>query len=195
MGGSVYAAKPTPSFRRMMVFIDGENLVFNYQKLLKNGNIPKNSVKHLTDVYVWEKDSILKPGLHEIIRAHYYTYATGSDEKINEINNEIKELEYERPKNTILPNYLYPVIFKKEKKQAKSKGVDIQMTVDILMHVYYSNIDTVYLIAGDGDYLPIISETIRAGKQVYLAFFLMGLNKRLKERVDQFHQLDEVYFQ
>ena len=34
------------------------------------------------------------------------------------------------------------------------------------------NIDTVYLIAGDGDYLPIISEVIRMGKQVYLAAFL-----------------------
>ena len=46
------------------------------------------------------------------------------------------------------------------------------MTVDILSQIYLDNIDTVYLIAGDGDYLPIISEVIRMGKQVYLAAFL-----------------------
>jgi len=63
-------------------------------------------------------------------------------------------------------------LFSKKKKEAKSKGVDIQMTVDILSQIYLDNIDTVYLIAGDGDYLPIISEVIRMGKQVYLAAFL-----------------------
>jgi len=68
--------RPMPSFRRMMVFIDGENIVFCYQRLLEKGFSPKDSVKHLRDVYVWEENSIINPGLHDIIRANYYTYAS-----------------------------------------------------------------------------------------------------------------------
>lgn len=44
------------------------------------------------------------------------------------------------------------------------------MTVDILSNVYQDNLDTVFLVAGDGDYLPLIKEIRRFGKQIYLAF-------------------------
>lgn len=184
-----------PSFRRMMVFVDGENIVFNYQKLLKEGRISTTAVQHEPDVYAWEPSSILSPGLHEVIRVNYYTYTTGNEERIDKIINEIKSLTFTKHNASTLPNYIYPTVFKKAKKSAQSKGVDIQMTVDILSQVYNNNVDTVYLIAGDGDYLPIINEVIRMGKQVYLAAFSAGLNKKLKYKVDQFHLLDDLYFQ
>lgn len=184
-----------PSFRRMMVFVDGENVVLNYQRSLDEGGYsPKDSVKHLRDVWVWEENSIINPGLHNIIRANYYTYATGSEDHINDIKNEIKSLSYRKHGDSPLPNHLYPTVFKKAKKEAKSKGVDIQMTVDILSQIYLDNIDTVYLIAGDGDYLPIILEIIRMGKQIYLSAFSKGLNPKLEHKVDQFHLLDDIYF-
>ena len=187
-------SRPMPSFRRMMVFIDGENIVMNYQKLLDERSSPKDSVKHLQDVYVWEENSIINPGLHNIIRAHYYTYAIGSEEKIHEIENEIKKLWYQNNQYSSLPQHLYPIIFKKAKKEAQTKGVDIQMTIDILSQIYQDNIDTVYLVAGDGDYIPIISEVIRMGKQIYLSAFSNGLNPKLEHKVDQFNLLDDIYF-
>ncbi|WP_379978074.1 NYN domain-containing protein [Dokdonia ponticola] len=70
----------------------------------------------------------------------------------------------------------------------------IKMTVDILSHLYNDNFDTLYLVAGDGDYLPLIKEVIRRGKLVYLAFFSRGLNKELLNHVDKYICLDEVYF-
>ncbi|MBP2031209.1 uncharacterized LabA/DUF88 family protein [Methanohalophilus levihalophilus] len=188
-------SQPTPSYRRMMVFVDGENLVFNYQSSLKNGRRPTPSVQHEQDVFVWNINSVINPQLHEIIRANYYTYFTGSDETYEVIVDKIKNLAYMKPDKSRLPNNLYPVVFKKPKKSAQSKGVDIQMTVDILSQVYNNNIDTVYLFAGDGDYLPIIKEAIRMGKQVYLAAFSHGLNKKLVNKVDQFHLLDNIYFE
>lgn len=194
MTQAVVKQRPMPAFRRMMVFIDGENIVFSYQKLLKKKGLSKDSVKHLTNTYAWEENSIKNPGLHNIIRANYYTYATGSDEIIKGINTKIKSLSYKAHTDSPLPNYLYPVVFKKEKQEAKSKGVDIQMTVDILSNIYQDNIDTVYLIAGDGDYLPIIDEAIRMGKQIYLSAFSEGLNPKLKHKVDQFYLLDDIYF-
>ena len=190
----IQGARPMPSFRRMMVFIDGENIVFSYEKLVEDGYSPKDSVEHSPDVYVWEENSIKNPGLHNIVRANYYTYATGSEEKINRIKTEIRSLSYQKHSDSPLPNYLYPIVFKKEKKTAQTKGVDIQMTVDILSQIYHDNIDTVYLIAGDGDYLPIISETIRMGKQIYMSAFSKGLNPKLEHKVDQFYLLDDIYF-
>ena len=187
-------SRSVPAFRRMMVFVDGENVVFNYQMLLKD-NRSRDSVKHKKDVYVWEPRSIINQGLHEIIRVNYYTYATGSDESIDEIKNEIKSLVFTKHTDSKLPDHLFPIVFKKSKKSAQSKGVDIQMTVDILSQIYSDNVDTVYLIAGDGDYLPIIDEVIRMGKQIYLAAFSAGLNKKLEHRVDQFSLLDDTYFQ
>ena len=186
--------RPMPAFRRMMAFIDGENIVFSYLRLLEKGHSPKDSVKHLDNFYVWEENSIKNPGLHNIIRANYYTYATGSEGRIKEINTEIKSLSFKKHTDSPLPNYLYPVVFKKEKQGAQSKGVDIQMTVDILSNIYRDNIDTVYLIAGDGDYLPIIDEAIRMGKQIYLSAFSEGLNPKLEHKVDQFYLLDDIYF-
>jgi uncharacterized LabA/DUF88 family protein len=51
------------------------------------------------------------------------------------------------------------------------------------------------LVTGDGDFLPIIKEAIRHGKQVYLAAFSTGLNKKLLNHVDHFIDLDKVYFE
>lgn len=69
------------------------------------------------------------------------------------------------------------------------------MTVDILKHTYLDNLDTVFLISGDGDYLPLIEEVIRNGKQIYLASFSNGLNEDLLNKVDLYIDLDPVYFQ
>ena len=55
---SVYSPTSVPSYRRMMVFIDGENLVFSFQKLKEKGLKPIDQVEHLKDVYVWHPGSI-----------------------------------------------------------------------------------------------------------------------------------------
>ena len=59
-----------PPHRRMMVFIDGENLAFNYQSTLRNNQslFPTADVKHLEDTYVWHPNSIYN-SKHEILRA------------------------------------------------------------------------------------------------------------------------------
>ena len=85
-------------------------------------------------------------------------------------------------------------IFKKNRKDQKSKGVDIKMVVDILSHSHQNNVDLVYLISGDGDYKPVIEEVIRQGKRVWIAAFSNGLNPSLKLLADNFINLDNVFF-
>ena len=129
--------------RRMMVFADGKNMVFNYQSTLKNTDLkPSLGLRHLEDTYVWHPDSFNFSG-YEVIRFIYYTFGIGDDTKIEEIKGQIKNLTYSKDKDSILPFYLRPSVFKKAKQGKKTKGVDIQMTEDILSNVYYDNVDTV----------------------------------------------------
>lgn len=184
---------PTPNFRRLMVFIDGENLVFSFEKMLKDGLIPRNNTIHEKNIFAWNENTI-DPKMFEVLRVTLYTYAVGSDEVIESTNQKNKELTFNKVISSALPINITPIVFKKNKKNKKTKGVDIKMTVDILTHCYNDNLDTVMIVAGDGDYLPIIEEAKRMGKQVYLAFFSKGLNNHLIYNVDKYISLDDIYF-
>ena len=191
-----------PSLGRMMVFVDGENLVQRFQAMVSEGRELREDAKiaHEKDIYVWAPHLSVKPGLNLVIRANYYTYAFGDNERIQQIKDEIKALQsgqYSDPRIQWVGgaplNSLYPVVFKKERGK-KAKGVDIQLTVDILSNVYKDNVDSIYLISGDGDYKPVIEEAIRHGKHVYVAALSSGLNQELKYIADKFIDLDPYYF-
>jgi uncharacterized LabA/DUF88 family protein len=185
-----------PACRRAMVFIDGENLVFCYQSMLRNGrqHRDESDVTHIEDVLIWCSRFLPSVGLSEILRATYYTYAVGSNEKLDQIRDTIKGLQFSTHTNSRLPNTLTPQVFKKDKQSAKTKGVDIQMTVDILNHVHRDNVDIVMLYSGDGDYIPVIEEVLRCGKQCYISAFSDGLNPKLSQIADRFDCLDGRIF-
>jgi uncharacterized protein (TIGR00288 family) len=93
-----------------------------------------------------------------------------------------------------LPNALTPYVLKKSSKSVKAKGVDIRMCVDVLHHTVNDNLDAVLLLTGDGDFLPLVHEVIRAGKQLYVAAFSEGLNEEIRRAADQFQCLDGTMF-
>ena len=68
------------------------------------------------------------------------------------------------------------------------------MVIDVLNHAYRGNVDTVHLVTGDGDFIPLIEEVHRAGKIVFLSAFSRGLNPDLPLAADRFQSLDNVYF-
>jgi len=178
-----------------MIFIDGENLVFRFQAMKADGWVPRErDLTHVPDTIVWQSGFAMDAATHEILRATYYTYAVGDPSLVQDVECQIRRLSFNRHQNSVLPVQLTPRVFKKEKKSAKSKGVDIAMVVDILGHVYANNLDTVLLLSGDGDYLPLIAEIQRAGKQCYVAAFSEGLNPRLPVVADAFSCLDSTAF-
>lgn len=182
------------NLQRMMLFIDGENIVFRYQAMKDKGFIPHKNVVHKPDVYVWST-KISMPGQKcHVIRAYYYTSVSGDNDKIEEVVEQIKSLG-------IIPGLppgsaftLYPIVYKKPRQSDKTKGVDIRMTTDILTHVYQDNLDVAYLFTGDGDYVPVVNEVIRRGKMVYIAAFSDGLNPKLKQTIDGYQNLDSIFF-
>jgi len=180
-------ARPT---RRMMIFADGENLVFRFQEMIKQGFVQHDGVLHRQDSYVWTSGFSHLALQHEILRATYYTYAIGDAAKMSQVKAELQQLTFLKHMASRLPNNLTPHVFKKENRSRSGKGVDIQLCVDVLTHVYRKNVDSVLLLSGDGDYVPLLQEVRRAGVLVYLSAFSSGFNPVLREHADDVYELD-----
>jgi uncharacterized LabA/DUF88 family protein len=187
--------------RKIMAFIDGENLVFRYQSMKDKGWNAQPGVFHETDTYVWS-NSVPLPSDHSLIRANYYTSVIGDDAKIDSVCTAMKKMEIRGVHTRLLGldrslqygQHLYPLAFKKPSKSNKTKIVDIRMTVDILTNVYEGNVDSVCILSGDGDYEEVIREVMRRGKRVYIGAFSDGLSPKLKNLCDDFIDLDPFFF-
>ncbi|MFC4636439.1 hypothetical protein ACFO3O_21205 [Dokdonia ponticola] len=125
MSSVSFGNRPMPNFRRIMGFVDGENLVFNYQSLKKEKTTIKTNVEHHEDVFVWNPYTI-NCNNSEVLRVTLYTYAVGSESLLTNINKKIKDLWFIKHHMSELPDNLSPCVFKKEKKGKKTKGVDIK---------------------------------------------------------------------
>ena len=190
----------------VMFFIDGENLVFRYQEMLEKGREPLNKIKHEPDVYVWHRD-IIKNEPRNIMRVTYYTSAVGDEDRINSLNAEIKKIEYlyqSSPygvggrfggsRSEQYHGKIFPRVFKKDNRSAKSKAVDINIAVDMLNYASLENLDAVYLLSGDGDFIPLIQAVMHKGVQVNLLALSDGLNPKLPISADKFDCIDRFLF-
>jgi uncharacterized LabA/DUF88 family protein len=184
-----------PPFRRMMIFIDGENLVLRYQEMCEKGWKPRNdNTTHIKDVVIWHDSFSYGAHLDEVLRATYYTSTSGSPETIESIKKTIKSLTFTQHRNSRLPNNLTPRVIHKPDKSRKTRVVDIHIAVDVLGHVYRNNVDVIILLTGDGDYVSLINEIQKIGKQCYISAFSSGLNEELKYVADKFYCLDGTMF-
>jgi uncharacterized LabA/DUF88 family protein len=170
-----------------MGFVDGENLVFRYQEMLEEGRKP-NAHRHIPDVFVWHPHM---GSLRNLVRVNYYTSAVGTEEHINTIRDEIGQCDV----TALLGNSrLCAHVFKKPSNTKKSKLVDITLTIDALRHAHSNHVDRFVIFSGDGDFVPLVREIMRAGKQVVVGAFSNGLNSEMRRIGDQFLNLDEWFF-
>jgi uncharacterized LabA/DUF88 family protein len=82
-----------------------------------------------------------------------------------------------------------PNVFKKPKQTQKAKGVDIALTKDMLSHAFRGNYETAALVAGDGDYLPLVDEAKRLGKRVVVRFVQAYTSDELRLAADGFSDI------
>jgi hypothetical protein len=168
-----------------MAFVDGENLTMRAQQLpeLRGLNLEAGPSCYLKDVFIWMPDERLDLLLRgpfsvggEPTRAYYYTSVVGDEPKIVSVRERLRALGFD------------PQVFKKDSSSGRSKGVDITLTKDMLSHAFYNNYDAAILVAGDGDYVPLIQEVKRVGKNVFVSFFGegAGLAKEVRLVADRF---------
>src|SRR5829696_8160198 len=78
----------------------------------------------------------------------------------------------------------------------ETKAVDIALATGLLGNAYRDNYDAAVLVAGDGDYVPLVEEAKRLGKVVHVTFFgekEYGLSPDLRLASDRFWDLEEVF--
>ena len=171
------------------MFVDGENFTIEGQKFATAANLTLFGGKHWKeDVYLWfpgllgRQTSFISAQLgrdvnETAVRAHYYTSVSGNEEVIRETERALWALEF------------HAEVFKKPQGE-RAKRVDITLARDMLSHAYQHHYDIAVLIAGDGDYVPLVDAVKKNGKMVVVAFFGgRGLNESLKLAADNFFDL------
>jgi len=179
-----------------MMFVDGENLTIRAQRLAQDRNIPlQEGPYYMRDVLVWlpEIEATRRllyneDGPEELqflgVRAYYYASTTGDEDKIRSIREALWHIGF------------HPEVFKKPRKRDRTKGVDIALATDLLGNAYRDNYDAAVLVAGDGDYVPLVEEVKRLGKVVHVAFFSekgCGLSPDLRLASDRFWKLEDAF--
>ena len=65
------------------------------------------------------------------------------------------------------------------KPAAKAKGVDIALTTDMLSNAFLGNYDVAVLVAGDGDYVPLVEQAFGGERLLARVDNLTALTLRL----------------
>lgn len=178
-----------PHLRRWMLFVDGENFTIRAQKVAEANDIKLTEGSHyMHDVFVWlpglaaTQDTTqgylrLQP---QATRSFYYTSVLGDEQRLQDVRRKLRELGFN------------PEVFKKSKD--KAKGVDIALSIDLLLNASANSYDVAVLIAGDGDYVPLVEAVKRLGKVVYLVFFKRtGLSDDLWMAADAFFEMEPFF--
>jgi uncharacterized LabA/DUF88 family protein len=184
--------------KRVMAFADGENLVFRYQELLKSKRLPNTQVVvHEPDAFVWSSQVTLWTDM-DLLRVTYYTSVVGDDQRVAQVEQRIANTRFScRASGAGYTGsaQLIPRVHKKPAASRKTKVVDVDITMDVMRAAVDLPVDGIYLLTGDGDYLPLVREiTRRTSKQVYLGAFSSGLADELRSSVDNFVELDGMFF-
>lgn len=176
---------------RAMIFADGENLTYRFQAMVAAGRTPKAHIQHEADTFVWIPE-IVTCSSWLLARVSYYTSVVGDDVKLQQLAERLAAIRYDY---RVGFGFLNPHIFKKQKRGAKTKSVDINLVTDLLRHTYNRSIDEVLVLTGDGDYLPTMHEVMRQGVRVSVGAFSSGLDIRLRTQTDEFIDLDQMCFE
>jgi hypothetical protein len=156
-----------------MLFVDGENWTIRGRELAAAASVPLTPGPfYIPEAFLWypgrpaRKSSTLfdrwlaKHELEDLaVRSYYFGTVVGDADLVNETRATIHRVGFD------------PRIFKKEKKTRPTKAVDISLATEMLGHAHLDHFDVGVLLAGDGDYVPLVEAVKRLGKRVWVGFF------------------------
>ncbi|MFC2069768.1 NYN domain-containing protein [Chloroflexota bacterium] len=144
---------------RLMIFIDGSNLYHSLKSHFKRTDIDIGKFCHkLLDK-------------RRLIRIYYYNAVVGRREEPDRYRdqqtflNSVGAIPYCELRLGRLVYINWP------NSPPYEKGVDIQLTTDLLTHSYKNNYDEAILVAGDSDYVGALQAVKDNGKNVEVALF------------------------
>ena len=74
----------------------------------------------------------------------------------------------------------------------KQIGVDVQLATDVVTSAIRSSCDTIIIVSGDGDFIPVIDSVKASGKKIEFAAFSGFANMSLIDETDYFTYLDDL---
>jgi uncharacterized LabA/DUF88 family protein len=163
-----------------MVFIDGTNFLIS---LFKKFSIDLRAEKPPLEVFSLCRTIIagairFAPLSEECLHIRSYWLASYQG------NDELGDRMYEA-----LRQHLFEPVLLKKVKNKPEKGVDIELTKEMLVNAFNNNYDVAILFAGDEDYVNLVKEVKRYGTIIIGSFFETGLSPLLKRTFDYFHPI------
>jgi len=170
---------PSPSYRQVMVFVDGGYLREYLKKTWGNGELATGPFQTLTDVLI--QNVHIGNIFGELIRTYYYDAIVDEKEKDErERQNKFFDALRSLPFCAVRLGRL-----KKAKNEPRrQKGVDILMAIDMLTKAYENHYDIAILVAGDGDFVDLVEAVKDAGKRVYGAYIKDQVDEKLLSSLD-----------
>jgi hypothetical protein len=159
MGGKCMTGGAAIIPKKCMVFVDGSNLIRGIARqigiedqLAKSKiNLHRNPPKSVLElVNIFSKLAIEGVPFNQVIRRPWFGSYTGDNEFYFGLCEILRSFNFE------------PHLYKAEGEQ--EKGVDIGLTLNMLLNAFNKNFEIGLLIAGDADYLELVKEVKRFGQ-------------------------------
>ncbi|MDR1058247.1 MAG: NYN domain-containing protein [Treponema sp.] len=187
-----------PSLVRIGIFYDGYYFykISNYYKY-EHRRKSRISISGLHDFIRSETASILKIAdiRHcQIIDAHYFKGRSSARELGEKVQNE-RVFEDILMRENIVTHYL-PLRYG-ENNTWQEKGIDVWLALEAYELAIYKRFDVLVLVAGDGDYVPLVRKLNTLGTQVMLIswdYSYYNENGIISETRTSRQLLDEVLY-
>lgn len=160
---------------KLAIFVDGANT-----------HAAVSSLKFWID---WDKFyALFKEEGFFVVRGYYYSAIyTDLDTPVAPIQKLLDHLEYNQ----------WRVISKKAMAYANDEGIstikgnmDLEMALDA--YAMASKVDTIVLVTGDGDFVPLVNKIQDIGTRVYVISTRGFVSDRLRRAADQYMDLKEL---
>ncbi|MCL2213587.1 MAG: NYN domain-containing protein [Treponema sp.] len=182
---------------RIGIFYDGYYFykVSNYYKY-EHERKSRISISGLHDFIRSEAASLTKTDIRQcrIIDAHYFKGRSSAKELGEKVQNE-RIFEDILMRENIVSHYL-PLRFG-DNNTVQEKGIDVWLALEAYELAIYKHFDILVLVAGDGDYVPLVRKLHTVGTQVMLIcwdFSYHNENGDIVETKTSRQLQDEVFF-
>jgi cold shock CspA family protein/uncharacterized LabA/DUF88 family protein len=182
---------------RIGVFYDGYYFykISNYYKY-EHGRKSRFSISGLQDFIRNEAAGLTKTDFRQcqIIDSHYFRGRSSAKEMGEKVQSE-RIFEDILMRENVVTHYL-PLRYN-ENNIAQEKGIDVWLALEAYELSIYKHFDILVLVAGDGDYVPLVRKLHTLGTQVMLLcwdFSFHNENGVMVETRTSRQLLEEVFF-
>ncbi len=169
---------PSPTYKPMMIFIDGQYLRQRIKELFGNDKIKFDQLSGFLR-------SIGNFGLvqGDLIRLYYYDAIVEKEDNPKRYEEQSSYFEKIKKCNQ------YQVRLGRLKKtdeddKYRQKGVDVLLAIDMISKAYENHYEIAVFVGGDNDFLDVIQAVKHAGKRVVGVYFEKNTSKELVESFD-----------